>query len=88
MNTLPFDMLEELNKFLSFLKYNNSKGESSANSLNDYMKTTQFQKDRERLHATYENVLNGKATKTRFDLIASKGNRARGLKLLDKLDGK
>jgi hypothetical protein len=26
-------------------------------------------------------------TKTRFDLMASKGNRARGLELLDKLDG-
>jgi len=27
-------------------------------------------------------------TKTRFDLMASKGKRTRGLELLDKLDGK
>ncbi|HFU75729.1 MAG TPA: toxin-antitoxin system HicB family antitoxin [Arcobacter sp.] len=27
-------------------------------------------------------------TKTRFDLMASKGNKKRGLELLDKLDGK
>jgi hypothetical protein len=69
INILPSDMLEELNKFLSFLKYRNLSNSDSFqeefsddNSLNDYMKTAQFQKDKKRLQSTYADVISGKAT--------------------------
>ena len=63
INTLPSNMLEEVNKFLSFLKYENSTEQNSVNSaLNSYMQTEQFQKDRASLHRTYEDVINDRAT--------------------------
>jgi len=58
INTLPSNMLEEVNKFLSFLKYENS----TESALNSYMKTEQFQKDRVSLHRTYEDLINNRAT--------------------------
>ena len=64
INTLPSDILEELNKFLNFLKYKNLSNSDGLedNTLSDYMKTPQFQKDREKLQSTYADVINGKAT--------------------------
>ena len=63
INTLPSNMLEELNKFLGFLKYENSKEQNVKDStLNSYMKTEQFQKDKISLQRTYEDVINNKAT--------------------------
>jgi len=69
INTLPSDMLEEINKFLNFLKYKNSSNSDNLqdeieeeNELNNYMKTAQFQEDKKRLHATYDSVINGTAT--------------------------
>jgi len=63
INTLPSNMLEEVNKFLSFLKYENSTEQNVIDSaLNSYMKTEQFQKDRVSLHRTYEDLINNRAT--------------------------
>jgi len=69
INTLPSDMLEEINKFLNFLKYKNSSNSDNLqdeileeNELNNYMKTAQFQEDKKRLHATYDSVISGNAT--------------------------
>jgi len=63
INTLPSNMLEEVNKFLSFLKYENSTEQNVIDSaLNSYMKTEQFQKDRASLHRSYEDVINNRAT--------------------------
>jgi hypothetical protein len=63
INTLPSNMLEEVNKFLSFLKYENSTEQNTTDSaLNSYMQTEQFQKDRASLHCTYEDVINDRAT--------------------------
>ena len=66
INTLPSNMLEEVNKFLSFLKYENvtemDSLPSEDSALNSYMKTEQFQKDRDSLHRTYEEIINNRAT--------------------------
>lgn len=49
-------MLEELNKFISFLKY------KDLSSMDKYLHSAQFQKDREKLHTTYDDIITGKAT--------------------------
>ena len=67
IDTLPSDMLEELNKFVNFLKYKNL---SEQDELSDYLQTPQFQKDKKKIQSTYKDVINGEAnllTKEEYD---------------------
>jgi len=59
INTLSSEMLEELNKFLSFLKYKN---ESTTDDIIDYKQTVKFREEQKRLQSVYDSVIAGQAT--------------------------